>query len=177
MGFRFPHPAENIGDAVRDALNPDTPADGSLVIQLMNENNRAVEDGFGSQTEPTPPPDQTIYGTNADMFSGDTLSLDLPTGHMWLVEAGGIWHDVGGGDDIFGWRITSPGWSSDSGILARQTPGPLITRTSFVAFGPVEIQVLAGPIHPSHDPIGDAYLACGLGAIWVRAAVSTDPTP
>jgi len=46
MDFRFPHPAENIGNAVRDVFNPDTPADGSLVEQLMNENNRAVEDAL-----------------------------------------------------------------------------------------------------------------------------------
>jgi len=46
MGFRFPHPAEIIGSAVRDVFNPDTPADGSLVEQLMNENNRAVEDAL-----------------------------------------------------------------------------------------------------------------------------------
>lgn len=46
MNFRFPHPFENIGDAIKDALDPETPADGSLVIQLMNENNRAIEDAI-----------------------------------------------------------------------------------------------------------------------------------
>ena len=48
MGFRFPHPFENIGDAIKDALDPDTPADGGLAVQLMNENNRAVEDALSA---------------------------------------------------------------------------------------------------------------------------------
>lgn len=46
MAFRFPHPFENVVDAIKDALDPDTPADGSLVTQLMNENNRAIEDAI-----------------------------------------------------------------------------------------------------------------------------------
>lgn len=49
MAFRFPHPFENVGDAIKDALDPDTPSDGSLVAQLMNENNRAVEDALRGQ--------------------------------------------------------------------------------------------------------------------------------
>lgn len=48
MDFRIPHPFENIGDAIKDALNPDSPADGSLVTQLMNENNRAIEDAMSN---------------------------------------------------------------------------------------------------------------------------------
>ena len=46
MDFRFPHPFENIGDAIKDAVNPDTTADGSFPAQLMNENNRAIEDAL-----------------------------------------------------------------------------------------------------------------------------------
>lgn len=46
MNFRIPHPFENVGDAIKDALDPDTPADGGLVTQLMNENNRAIEDAI-----------------------------------------------------------------------------------------------------------------------------------
>jgi len=58
MGFRFPHPSENIVDALKGE-------DGRLVAQLMNENNRAVEDhlagGGGS----------TTYGVIYDSIDAD----------------------------------------------------------------------------------------------------------
>lgn len=90
MGFRFPHPAENIGSAVRDVFNPDTPADGSLVEQLMNENNRAVEDAIDAiDAAPLLNSPLVFQESTSGTFSGvyDSLSLPftLPFGGTWIL--------------------------------------------------------------------------------------------
>lgn len=73
MDFRFPHPFENVVDAIKDAADPDTPEDGSLAIQLMNENNRAVEDRLAEQVL------DTVYDTQTGEISGTASSFDMVT--------------------------------------------------------------------------------------------------
>lgn len=76
MDFRFPHPFESVVDAIKDALDPDTPADGGLVAQLMNENNRAIEDALGGIT-PTPPPTLPFFVGILTYDAGGTAWTDV----------------------------------------------------------------------------------------------------
>lgn len=82
MAFRFPHPFENVVDAIRDAADPDTPADGSLVTQLMNENNHAVEDRLAE------PVLDTVFEVQTGSFAGSTTpSFDM----VVPLTRGGLW--------------------------------------------------------------------------------------
>lgn len=84
MDFRFPHPFENVRDAFKAALDPDTPEDGSLVTQLMNENNRAIEDHL-TMTE-----DWAMYygygshGPGTDL--GKLFTFTLGSSGFWIVQ-------------------------------------------------------------------------------------------
>lgn len=99
MDFRIPHPFENIGDAIKDAFDPLTPATGDAVTQLMNENNRAIEDaisnlgkiggyelrdvngvvaGTGELITWTPP-DGGVFSTSVRVFSQNVPSGSLAT--------------------------------------------------------------------------------------------------
>jgi hypothetical protein len=110
--FRVPHPFQNIGDAIKDAFDPNTPDSTDRVVQLMDENNRAIEDAIdrGSVTgsafiaEFDDSDDQvdqlydwtlptisglylcvfTLVGVN--MSSGYTVELGM-NGRRWSVDA------------------------------------------------------------------------------------------
>lgn len=82
MAFRFPHPFENVVDAIKDAADPDTKEDGSLAIQLMNENNHAVEDQLAE------PVLDTVFDSYTGSFAGSTTpSFDM----VVPLTRGGLW--------------------------------------------------------------------------------------
>ena len=89
MNFRFPHPFENVGDAIKDALDPDTPSDGSLVTKLMNENNRAVEDAMSGPS----------YHRFTHIGPIATDDLEVPFVSETTVRVTGARIDVGDGSD------------------------------------------------------------------------------
>lgn len=83
MAFRFPHPLENVVDAIKDAADPDTKEDGGLAIQLMNENNHAVEDHLDN-----PAVYYDLVGTLSGTSDSFTVSGQIPKSGLWLVGVG-----------------------------------------------------------------------------------------
>lgn len=113
MEFRFPHPFENIGDAVKDALNPDTDADGSLVGQLMNENNRAIEDYLNVVVSGNVVTSSGSHGPGVD--TSHTFSFSFGSG-VWVAQI----NSVAETDATAGFFGVSP-----SGGATPGTKGPL----------------------------------------------------
>lgn len=178
MDFRFPHSAENIGAAVRDAVNPETSEDGSLVIQLMNENNRAVEDAFqDSGYTPPSPPDQTIYSTQTTIDTFDTFEWsDPPTGNLWRVMVIGNWVDIASTGPFSSKISANPtglSLSQDSKLLTSSAPGWRNHAWTFDTFGPVIIGASSSEI-VSGDTAPGGSLEVTIEAVWVRAELPSD---
>jgi len=83
MEFRFPHPLENIVDAIKAAADPGNPEDGGLAMQLLNENNHALEDQLGEQVL------TTVKDTQTGSLTGTSSSFDmvttLPSEGLWVL--------------------------------------------------------------------------------------------
>lgn len=89
MGFRFPHPFENVVDAIKAAADPGNPEDGGLAMQLLNENNHALEDQLGDLDDADDSDMDFIseqgYGTISGTGGSFSVPFSLPSEGLWLL--------------------------------------------------------------------------------------------
>lgn len=130
--FRTPHAAENIAQAIKDALNPDTPDTIGSAINLINENARAVEDAIdggttrGAFLTEAYTLASTVHGTatwvipsrSASIFSGHVTAIatGLTAGQTLFLTVGGTQYSVtsdGAGDDGVTAGITAAVFGGD----------------------------------------------------------------
>lgn len=109
---------------------------------------------------------------------GTPLVLDLPTGHLWSVSVRGSWFAVTAGANglflgIISWTPTGFGQKQLNTMLHPDRPEQYV---EFTTLGPCTINARARSTDAITTPLTGANLQAGIEAVWLRAAIGTDPS-
>lgn len=127
-------------------------------------------------------PAQTRVVDDFTFGSGGSATLDLPTGHLWLVSGDGVWSDVdsgGVGNRLFSSSLdlapTGTTAEQDTATVKRLYAYGLQHRFGAICtFGPITVTAGAAPIDPLDSWTLDPVIQLNLSATWVRAQVDAD---
>ncbi len=145
MEFRFPHPFENVVDAIKAAADPGNPEDGGLAVQLLNENNHAIEDRLSAPVDNGYAP-VLITKTSAMGLAGtsdsDTVDFTIPSEGVWLI------NPFISPDGISG-KVTAAGGGQTSLTMKFSTDGGFlssVTRPLVIPYSLTPVSLALSPI-------------------------------